>query len=79
MGELPSFDELRDTGLHLQSILLEKRAKAAKADDAAAVGQLSIQFKEINTQMRNLDRTQAEQVQAVMADWKQQINGRGPL
>ena len=71
-----SFSELRDTGLYLQSLLLEKRAKATQSGDLEAVGRLTEQFREINTTMRSLDRTQTEQVQAVMADWKQQINAR---
>jgi hypothetical protein len=42
-----SFDALRDTGLHLQPLLLDQRAKATRSGDLEAVERLTEQFRHL--------------------------------
>lgn len=72
-----SFDALRDTGLHLQSLLLYQRAKATQSGDLEAAGRLTEQFREINTTTRSIDRASVEQINATTQQWKNEIESLG--
>ena len=63
----------RKTGLELQVLLLDQRAKAELAGDTDLVDQLREQFWQITTQMRGVDRDDAQQVRAIVDDWQRRI------